>query len=101
MRMDMTGRLIAPKKIGETPQQAQWLTGEGGGAWFCIQKQNTNYRIKRYTPKGNQDCDRVFQLKNNEDFDDSHSFEMQHISHCAEVRVLQKGMLFVFEWVGE
>lgn len=99
--MNVSGRLIAPPKKGDVPQQAQWLTGEGGGAWFCIQKKKTNYRIKRYTPEGNQDCDREFQLKNTELFDDSLTFEMQHISHCAEVRVLQNGVLFVFEWIGE
>ena len=66
--MDLTGRLIAPEKIGKTPSEAQWLSGEGGGAWFYIQKEENNYRIKRYTPQGIVDCDRVFELKSTENF---------------------------------
>ncbi len=99
--MDMTGRLIAPEKIGETPEKAQWLTGEGGGAWFYIQQEGENYRIKRFTPEGIMDCDRVFFLKDSEEFNENEPFEMQHISHCAVVRVIQNGVLFVFEWIVE
>lgn len=97
--MDLTGRLIPPAKTDAIPVQAQWLTGEGGGAWFYIQKDNGNYRIKRYTPQGKLDCDRIFILKNSGEFYDSQFFEVQHISHCAIVRVKQNGVLFVFEWV--
>ncbi len=99
--MDLTGRLIAPEKIGKTPSKAQWLTGEGGGAWFYIQKEGNNYRIKRFTPQEIIDCDRVFELKNSENFNENESFEMQHISHGAIVRVKQNGVLFVFKWIRE
>ncbi|MDA9066911.1 hypothetical protein N8289_02580 [Flavobacteriales bacterium] len=99
--MDLTGRLIAPEKIGKTPSEAQWLSGEGGGAWFYIQKEENNYRIKRYTPQGIVDCDRVFELKSTENFNENESFEVQHISHGALVRVKQKEVLFVFEWLGK
>jgi len=99
--MDLTGRLIAPKKIGETPTEAQWLSGEGGGAWFHIQKEWNNYRIKRYTPQGIMDCDRIFEMKNTESFNENESFEMQHISHCALVRVMQDRVFFEFKWVGK
>jgi hypothetical protein len=96
--MDLTGRIIPPKKKGETPEKAQWLSGEGGGAWFYIVKKEKNYRIKRYTPEGIMDCDRIFKLTNSKAFDENEAFEIHHISHGAIVRAMQKGVLFVFEW---
>ena len=99
--MDMTGRLIAPKKIGETPEKAQWLTGEGGGAWFYIQQEGEDFRIKRFTPEGLMDCNRIFSLKEGKDFDVNSPFEMHHISHCAIVKVKQNGISFLFEWIEE
>lgn len=97
--MDLTGRIIPPKKTAEIPELAQWLTGEGGGAWFSIQKEKENYRIQRFTPQGIMDCNRIFGLKNKEVFDENITFNMNHISHCALVRVNQNGVLFVFEYL--
>ena len=96
--MDLTGRLIPPKKVGEIPQKAPWLSGEGGGAWFFIQKEIKQYRIKRFTPQGTMDCNRLFTLQGHEIFNDLVEFQMKHISHCALVRVEQNGKCFLFEY---
>ena len=66
--MDLIGRIFPPKKMGEVPDKAQWLSGEGGGAWFFVQKENLYYRIQRFTPAGKKDCDRLFSLKSTADF---------------------------------
>ena len=97
----MTGRLIPPEKSGATPQKAQWLSGEGGGAWFYIRKSEKNFCIKRYTPEGIIDCDRLFNLRNSGTFDEDKPFEIQHISHGAEVRVVQDSILYIFKWIQE
>lgn len=97
--MDLTGRLIAPQKKGETPSQSQWLTGEGGGAWFYIKSEGLNFRIKRYTPEGELDCDRIFKLSSTSTFKEGEPFEMQHISHCAIVRIKQNGITFEFHYI--
>jgi len=100
--MDMTGRLTAPKKTGVTPAKAQWLSGEGGGAWFYIQSEKSNFRIQRFTPQGIMDCDRVFQLTEAASaFDTEQEFEVNHISHCAKVKVTQFQKKFVFEFIQE
>lgn len=94
----MTGRLVAPTKMGEVPENAQWLSGEGGGAWFSIEKKTSCLRIKRYTPQGILDCDREFvSPANGNQFDENLPFEVQHISHCARVKVIQGKETFVFE----
>ena len=95
----MTGRLIAPMKNKNIPEKAKWLSGEGGGAWFYISEENNNYRIKRYTPEGLMDCNRVFNLISSVKFDENKVFEIQHISHCAIVRVKQNGIFFLFNWI--
>lgn len=95
--MDLEGRIVPPQKTELVPEKAQWLSGEGGGAWFCIQKEEPNYRIQRFTPEGILDCNRVFSLpKINEPFDENLPFEVAHISHCAVVRVIQQDKNFVF-----
>lgn len=97
--MDLIGRLIPPKKTGDVPSQSQWLTGEGGGAWFYIQPEGENFRIKRYTPEGELDCDRIFRLSSPSVFKEEEPFEMQHISHCAIVRIKQHGIVFEFHYI--
>ena len=95
--MDLIGRLIPPKKIDSVPKTAQWLPGEGGGAWFFIQKEESQFRIQRFTPQGIMDCDRVFQPSgNSSSFEPELKFEVKHISHCAKVQVSQAGKNFTF-----
>lgn len=100
--MDLTGRLFPPKKTDSVPKTAQWLSGEGGGAWFYIQSEKSNFRIQRFTPQGNMDCDRVFQLAEASiPFDTQQGFEVHHISHCAKVKVTQSHNKFIFEFIQE
>ena len=48
------------------------------------------------------DCDRVFQLTEAASaFDTEQEFEVNHISHCAKVKVTQFQKKFVFEFIQE
>ncbi len=100
--MDLTGRLTPPKKTKTVPKNAQWLPGEGGGAWFYIQSEESHFRIQRFTPQGLMDCNRLFQLSESTvPFDTERDFEVNHISHCAKVRVTQSNKQFVFDFISE
>ena len=36
------GRQIAPKHPEHLPKSSKWLSGDGGGTWFCISNENLN-----------------------------------------------------------
>lgn len=95
------GRRIPSEKVGLIPDNAKWLSGEAGGAWFEIQKEEDQYRIKRYSLDGELDCDRIFNLNNTSDFDPTQPYEIKHTSHCAKVRTEQNREIFIFEWMGK
>jgi hypothetical protein len=44
------------------PTSAKWLAGEGAGSWFVIEKtQGNSYKITRFSPEGNIECENLFQ----------------------------------------
>jgi len=101
----LEGRQLPPKNTENLPQNSKWLSGDGGGAWFHISDCNkwkaSEFNIKRFTPEGVLDCDRMFVLQENKVvFEIEKPFEYIHISHCAKCRILQNGVVFIFEWVG-
>jgi hypothetical protein len=89
------GRTIAPELPTNIPKEAKWLSGEGGGAWFCIKKNSSGYQISRYTPAGKKDCSRIFETTS-KGFDESSDYKILHISHCALVQVEQNNKRFIF-----
>lgn len=92
------GTLSPPERLHSIPLKSQWLAGEGAGAWFCIDKteHENQFRIRRYDYKGHCDCDRIFRLKKNTRFNDEITYEMDYLSHCAEVNVQQNGKKYSF-----
>lgn len=98
------GTVDAPEKPKDIPLSSQWLLGQGAGAWFFIAKTDDAqlFNVKRYTPQGSLDCDRVFQLEEvGLIFDIDQPYEFTHISHCAKCSVLQNGIVFIFNYKGE
>ena len=95
------GTIDAPGIPETIPSHSQWILGQGIGAWFCIDKVNKNtYNIKRYTPKGSVDCDRVFEIEENGSvFNIKEPYHFTHISHCAKCRIAQNGITFVFNYI--
>ena len=95
------GTIRPPERSSAIPNHAQWLLGQGAGTWFCIDKtDNINrYNIKRYSPEGKLECDRIFSIeKNGSIFDIKEPYEFVHISHCAKCRIKQNNVVFVFNY---
>ena len=99
--MIKVGTIHPPKQPSFIPKKSKWLSGQGVGTWFSIEltdKQNL-YRIRRYTPEGELDCDRIFKLKEVEmNFDLHLPYEFKHISHCSKCRIEQNGVVFEFNY---
>jgi hypothetical protein len=97
----IVGSILPPEKPGHIPNNSQWLSGQGAGTWFAIAKAiDTQYNIKRFTPQGKLDCDRIFELESSPQvFDLNEPYQFTHISHCAKCRILQNDHVFVFNVV--
>lgn len=95
------GSIHPPEKPKNLPKNAQWLSGQGAGTWFTIEEEGHNqYRIKRFTPTGEIDCNRIFQLEDNSThFDIEESYQFTHVSHCAKCRIEQRGIVFTFHYI--
>lgn len=100
----MIGTIHPPKLPTSIPSNAKWLLGQGAGTWFCVDKttKQNQYQIKRFTPSGELDCDRIFEIEDNGlIFDINKEYEFTHISHCSKCSILQNDILFVFNYIGE
>jgi hypothetical protein len=98
------GTLYAPERSAAIPVSAQWVLGQGAGAWFCIEQSTTkhHYKIQRYAANENLDCDRIFVLAaNGANFDLEQPYEFTTVSHCSIVRIIQQNQLFIFHYKGE
>lgn len=101
----LEGTILPPKKHENVPTDAKWLSGQGEGTWFCITKEEGlnehEYRVRRISPQGNIDCDRVFKLTNNDKFNLFNEWDITHISHCAKVRVIQHDSVVEMNFIKE
>ena len=95
------GTITPPERPKTIPIDSQWLLGQGAGVWFSIEKTTVNdkYRIQRFAPNGQLDCNRIFEIEENASiFDIGVAYEFAHISHCAKCRIKQNGIVFVFNY---
>ncbi|MCB0400571.1 MAG: hypothetical protein KDD41_00660 [Flavobacteriales bacterium] len=91
-----------PPRPDHLPEAAQWLSGQGAGVWFTINKQEEGYLIRRYAPEGTIDCERIMEPEPaGLPFDLTSPYRFVHISHCALCRIEQAGHTFVFRYAGE
>jgi len=98
------GTVHPPEKPTTIPVYSQWLLGEGAGVWFCIEKiaENGIFRIQRFAPNGNLDCDRFFEIEESGSvFDIQKTYEFVHVSHCAKCRIKQNDIVFIFNYKEE
>ena len=82
------------------PDTSQWLAGQGAGSWFWMAETETEnrFQIKRFSPKGVLECDRVFTC-NETGFQYSKPFEFTYLSHCAFCTVIQNDSKFTFGFI--
>lgn len=79
---------------------AQYQSGQGAGAWFCIDKTTVEnqYLIKRFSAEGELDCEGIFEIEDNTaKFDISGPYQFTPISHCAKYVLIQDGNNTVFK----
>lgn len=101
----LEGTILPPEKHENVPVKAKWLSGQGEGTWFCITKESclkeNEFRVRRISPQGNLDCDRIFELKETPHFNLENEWDITHISHCATVRVIQNDEVFTLNFKKE
>lgn len=81
-----------PKNISGN---AQLLTGVGASSWFEITKENSEYRIKRYSEEGELECSGIFSVDSDE-FNIDTDYEFTYISHCKQCKIIQNNKTFTF-----
>jgi len=99
--MGLIGTILPPDLPTSIPSNSKWLSGQGTGAWFSIEgtTQSKKYRIRRFTPNGELDCDRIFKkLDNGMAFNLEQPYEFVHISHCSKCRIRQGNQVFIFNY---
>ena len=82
-----------PENIEDT---AQLLIGIGASSWFHISIEKENYRIKRYSEEGKEECSRIF-IVNDSTFNINKPFNFTYISHCKECNILQNNKTYNFK----
>ena len=81
-----------PKNISE---KAQLIKGTGASSWFTIATEKDLYRIERFSPEGELECSRLFEVEPNT-FDINSAYEFTYLSHCKECTIRQKKLIFKF-----
>jgi len=77
------------------PSDSQWLSGVGAGSWFFIIAEENQYRIKRFSPEGELECDRLFAVDSS-DFDINTDYQFTYLSHCKECTIIQNNKTYKF-----
>ena len=98
----LIGTILPPTKPTSVPSAAKWLSGQGAGVWFYIEttEKNDIYRIKRFTPEGELNCDRLFKIEYSAiPFNIKQDFEFTHISHCSKCKIIQNNILYLFHYI--
>lgn len=75
-----------PKMVSE---HAQWLSGEGAGSWFTVDKFFGDFLVHRFSPSGQVEFGGIYQTEVEFSLDDP--FEVVHLSHFQKVTIQQNG----------
>lgn len=90
--------LPEPKRPENLPDYAQWLSGEGAGSWFVIEKIGNDYEITRFLSEGVVECKGVF-ISKTPNFNHLQSYQFTYLSHCKEVNIIQSEIIYTFEHI--
>ncbi|MDO6758627.1 hypothetical protein Q4566_00325 [Tamlana sp. 2_MG-2023] len=91
---------LKPKTVSGLPEEAQWLPGIGSGAWFLLDKteSESDFRFRRVSPYGTVDCDAEFSV-DKKDFCFNSDFRFLPFSNCKSFQIEQDGTVFNFNQV--
>ena len=84
--------IIPPKNISK---KAQLIEGVGASSWFTIIQEEHLYRIERFSPEGELECSKLFEVKPN-NFDINDRYQFTYLSHCKECTIIQNDQVFKF-----
>jgi hypothetical protein len=81
-------------------ENAQWLNGVGGGAWFELHalSYESDYRLRRISPYGNVDVDGVYRISQS-GFDSNEEYQFVPYSNCNIAHIEQNGKIFRFDFI--
>ena len=100
MNEHLLGNLSKPKRPNSIPSDSQWLGGVGAGSWFYLFRHHEmepgKYGLKRFTKEGLIECDLIFTLTTDIEFDIEEDYEFTYISHCQQCHIVQNGKLLFF-----
>jgi hypothetical protein len=91
---------LEPKHNNTKQENAQWLSGIGGGAWFELYDLNheLEYRFRRVSPYGNIDVDAVYNIVS-KGFDIQSDYEFTYDSNCKYFHIKQGETIHRFEYL--
>ena len=81
-----------PQNISD---KAQLIKGTGASSWFTIVEENELFRIERFSPDGELECSRLFNVTPSS-FDVKQPFEFTYLSHCKECTIIQNEITYKF-----
>jgi len=88
--MNLPKVLSEPERPEGLVKDLHWLSGEGGGSWFEIQKiKEDKLLVFRYSPFGKLECKSEFAYHYEVDL--NKKFEITYPSHCAKITIIQMG----------
>lgn len=85
--------LPRPDLHSSVPQNALWLSGEGAGSWFVIEKESSLFRIQRFNENGDLECD-CFGSCAIFGFNPQEPFGILHPSDCSRVTITQANVQY-------
>ena len=97
----MSITFTAPAYPSTLPADCHRLWWVGAGAWFHIEKttDSQQFRIRRYSPTGEEECDRIFQVKPAKTLDLDQPFSFTYVSHCARCTIIQWAQEIILDWI--
>lgn len=91
--------LPCPQKPDHLPTNIHWLSGEGCGSWFYIEKVENLFAISRYSPEGKLECKGIFEQVTGNNIEITEPFDFTYLSHCSEVNIIQNNKNLNFKLI--
>jgi len=93
--------LPCPEKPDHLPADVKWLSGEGCGSWFSVQRSLDKFMFSRFSPEGKLECRGLFNQVSGIPINLTDEFEYTYLSHCAEINIIQKEQKLSFKLISK
>jgi hypothetical protein len=93
---DFINRVLPqPERPTSLSERAQWLSGEGAGSWYMINKRDNDIIMRRFSPSGDFECEEFFENTLGIDLDID-NYKVTYLTNCSRVTLIVAGKLQVF-----